>query len=224
MPVSDLGTGPAQVVLTASIARRYFLEGRSKVEIAEEFDLSRFKVARLLDRALSSGLVRIEIRHQGEIDVDLSAQLRDRFRLRHSIVIDGADDDLLALRERVGRAAAQLLTEIITPQDVLGLAWARSVSAMARALPRLPGVPVVQLTGALTLPGEEDSSVDVVRDVARASGGQAHVFYAPFTVPDAATAQAMRRQPEVARAFAQLPAVTKAVAGVGVGAAGHSAL
>ena len=217
-------TRPAQVVLTASIARRYYLDGRSKVEIAEEFGLSRFKVARLLDAARESGLVRIEIRHQGEIDVDLSARLRDRFGLQHSIVVDTPDDDADSLRGHLGRAAARLLAEIITPQDVLGLAWARAVSAMARALPPLPGTPVVQLTGALSLPGEPDTSVDVVREVASASRGAAHVFYAPFTVPDAATARALRQQPEVARAFAQLPLVTKAVAGVGLWEPGQSTL
>jgi DNA-binding transcriptional regulator LsrR (DeoR family) len=42
---------PAQLILIASVARRYYLEGRSKVEIAEELGLSRFKVARLLDTA-----------------------------------------------------------------------------------------------------------------------------------------------------------------------------
>jgi DNA-binding transcriptional regulator LsrR (DeoR family) len=217
-------TGPAQVVLTASIARRYYLDGRSKIEIADEFGLSRFKVARLLDAARESGLVRIEIRHQGEIDVDLSAQLRDRFRLQHSVVVDTPDDDAESLRGHLGRAAAQLLAEIVTPQDVLGLAWARAVSAMAQALPPLPGTPVVQLTGALSLPDGPDTSVDVVRDVASASGGAAHVFYAPFTVPDAATARALRGQPEVARAFAQLPLVTKAVAGVGMWEPGQSTL
>src|SRR4029453_12581218 len=80
--------GPAGVVLMASIARRYYLEDRSKTEISEEFGLSRFKVARLLDAARESGLVRIEIRHEGEIDVDLSARLRDRFALQHSVVVD----------------------------------------------------------------------------------------------------------------------------------------
>jgi DNA-binding transcriptional regulator LsrR (DeoR family) len=216
--------GPAQVVLTASIARRYYLDGRSKVEIADEFGLSRFKVARLLDAARESGLVRIEIRHHGEIDVDLSARLRDRFGLQHAIVVDTPDDDVASLRDHLGRAAARLLAEVITPQDVLGLAWARAVSAMARALPPLPGTPVVQLTGAMSLPGDPDTSVDVVREVASASGGAAHVFYAPFTVPDAATARALRRQPEVARAFARLPAVTRAVAGVGQWAPGLSVL
>jgi DNA-binding transcriptional regulator LsrR (DeoR family) len=217
-------TGPASAVLTASVARRFYLDGRSKVEIAEEFGLSRFKVARLIDGARESGLVCIEIRHHGEIDVELSSRVQDRFGLQHAVVVDTPDDDEESLRRHLGRAAAELLEEVVTPQDVLGLAWARSVSAMARALTRLPGVPVVQLTGALSLPGGQDSSVDVVRDVAGVSGGPAHYFYAPLTVPDAATARSLRQQPEVARAFRQLPFVTKAVAGVGLWAAGQSTL
>jgi DNA-binding transcriptional regulator LsrR (DeoR family) len=220
----DAQAGPAQVVLTASIARRYYLEGRSKSDIAGEFGLSRFKVARLLESALDSGLVRIEIRSEGGIDVDLSTRLQDRFGLQHSVVVDTPDDDAESLRGRLGREAARLLVEILRPGDVLGLAWARAVSAMARELPALPGTPVVQLSGALSLPGRPDTSVDVVRDVAGRSGGVAHVFYAPLTVPDAATASALRRQPEVARAFSQLPSVTKAVGGVGLWEAGQSTL
>jgi DNA-binding transcriptional regulator LsrR (DeoR family) len=208
----------------ASIARGHFIHGRSKVELAEEFGLSRFKVARLIDEARDSGLVRIEIRHHGEIDVDLSARLAERFDLAHSIVVDTPEDDAASLREHLGRAAAELLSEVITSKDVLGLAWARVVSAMARSLRQLPGTPVVQLTGALALPDGRDTSVDVVRDVASSSGGMAHLFYAPFTVPDAATARVLRQQPEVARAFDQLPSVTKAVAGIGLWEPGQSTL
>jgi DNA-binding transcriptional regulator LsrR (DeoR family) len=216
--------GPAHLVLLASIARRHYLDGRSKIEIAEEFGLSRFKVARLLDAARDSGLVRIEIRHEGVIDVDLSARLQDRFGLQHTVVVDTPDDDPAHLRHQLGRAAAELLGEVITPQDVLGLAWARSVSEMTGALPPLPAVPVVQLTGALSQQDGDHSSIDLVRDVARAVGGPAYVFYAPFIVADAATARALRQQPEVARAFDQLPRVTKAVAGVGHWAPGESTL
>src|SRR3954469_19929920 len=216
--------GPAQAVLAASIARRYYLDGRSKIEIAEELGLSRFKVARLLDVARETGLVHIEISHPGHIDLELSVQLQDRFKLQHSVVVDAPDDDAPALRDHLGRAAAELLGEIVTPQDVLGLAWARSVSAMVRALPRLPGTPVVQLSGALALPDDPDTSVDVVRDAANASGGTAYTFYAPFTVPDAATARALRQQPEVARAFGLLPSVTKGVAGIGLWEPGQSTL
>ena len=207
--------GPAQLVLTASVARRYYLDGRSKVEIAEEFALSRFKVARLLDDARSSGLVRIEIGHPGVVDVELSARLMEALGLTHCIVTDTPDDHPATLREHLGTAAAELLSEIVTPEDVLGLSWARSVSAMASVLRVLAPVPVVQLTGALARPGADDSSIELVREVARVAGGAAYFFYAPMAVPDPATARALRGQPEVARAFGLIGSVTKAVAGVG---------
>ena len=207
--------GPAQLVLTASVARRYYLDGRSKVEIAQEFALSRFKVARLLDDARSSGLVRIEIGHPGSVDVELSGRLMSALGLKHCVVTDTPDDLPATMREHLGAAAAELLTEIVTLDDVLGLSWARSVSAMATALRRLATVPVVQLTGALARSGVDDSSIEVVRDVARVAGGPAYYFYAPMSVPDAATARALRRQPEVAQAFTRIDSVTRAVAGVG---------
>ncbi|MBV9919631.1 MAG: transcriptional regulator [Pseudonocardia sp.] len=216
--------GPAQLVLTASVARRYYLDGRSKVEIAEEFALSRFKVARLLDDARSSGLVRIEIGHPGVVDVELSARLMEALALTHCVVTDTPDDHPETLREHLGAAAAELLTELVTTEDVLGLSWARSVSAMASALRALAPVPVVQLTGALARPGADDSSIELVREVARVAGGPAYYFYAPMAVPDPTTARALRGQPEVARAFGLIGSVTKAVAGVGAWEAEQSTL
>ena len=222
--MAERSAGPAQLILSASVARRYYLDGRSKVEIAEEFGLSRFKVARLLDAARDSGLVHIEIRHAGVIDVDLSGRLQDRFGLEHAVVVDAPDDDAVHLRQQLGHATAELLGEVVTSSDVLGLAWARSVSAISAALPPLPAVPVVQLTGALALPDGGYGSIDLVRDAARATGGPAYVFYAPFIVSDAATARALRRQPEIARAFDRVPSVTRAVVALGLWAPGESTL
>jgi DNA-binding transcriptional regulator LsrR (DeoR family) len=218
----DFSSRPAQLVLTASVARRFYLDGRSKVEIADELGLSRFKVARLLDAARAGGLVRIEIADPGAIDVDLSTRLQDAFGLQHAVVVDTPDGNPATLRQDLGKAAAELLGEIVTADDVLGLAWSRSVSAMTDALTRLPTVPVVQLTGALVQPGVADSSVDLVRSAARISGGAAHFFYAPTIVPDPATARALHKQPEVARTFARFSSVTKAVVGIGLWAPGES--
>jgi DNA-binding transcriptional regulator LsrR (DeoR family) len=216
--------GPSQLVLTASIARRYYVDGRSKVEIADEFRLSRFKVARLLDQARSSGMVRIEISHPGAIDLDLSARLQETLGLRRAIVVDTPEEDPAALRLQLGKAAADLLTEIVTAEDVLGLAWARAVTAMTEQLTSLAPAPVVQLTGALTRPDVEANSVELVRNVARLSGGPAYLFYAPLVVPDAATARALRQQPEVADAIGHFDSVTKAVVGLGSWEAGQSTL
>ena len=63
----------------ASVARRYYIDGLSKTEIADEYRLSRFKIARLLETARSQGLVRIEISHPGTIDVELAPK-----RIYHS--------------------------------------------------------------------------------------------------------------------------------------------
>jgi DNA-binding transcriptional regulator LsrR (DeoR family) len=224
--------GPAELVLAASIARRHYVDGRTKIEIADEFKLSRFKVARLLEAARAHGLVRIEIGHTGTIDVDISSRLAERFGLRHAIVVDTPDDDLVSLRTNLGKAAADLLTEIVTAADVVGLAWARSVQATVAELRRLPPVPVVQLTGALTNTLEAsssiegDSSIDIVRGVARIAGGPAYLFFAPFLVPDpdASTAKTLRRQPDLARAFGKFASVTVAVVGIGHWAPGQSTL
>ena len=220
--MTDRIEGPGELVLTASLARRYYVDNRSKVEIAQEFGISRFKVARLIEMARTIGLVRIEIGWPGAIDVGLSGLLQERFGLVHAIVIDTPDEHAATLRKELGHAAAALLEEIVTGDDVLGLAWARSVSAMTGSLTRLAATPVVQLTGALSRHDIEDSSIELVRGVAQISGGRAYHFYAPLVVPDAATAGALRRQPEVARAFAQFGAVTKAVAGIGQWAPGQS--
>ena len=93
--------------------------------------------------------------------------------------------------------------------------------AMRTFLGPLNHCDVVQLTGALSLPGEA-SPIELVRDVARWSDGQAFFFYAPMMLPDAATAQALRTQPEIARAIARFPDVTKAVTGVGAWEQGQS--
>ena len=214
-PSTGRPDGPAQLVLTASVARRYYLDGRSKIEIAEEFGLSRFKIARLLDDARSTGMVRIEIGHPGVVDVELSARLMDALGLSHCVVTATTEDHPETLRELLGASAAELLSEIVTPDDVLGLSWARSVSAMANALDGLTPVPVVQLTGALARDDGDDSSIELVREVARVAGGPAYYFYAPMAVSDATTARALRGQPEVARAFSMIGSVTVALAGVG---------
>ena len=53
MPL-ERAAGPAALVLTAAVARRYYFDGASKSEIAAELDVSRFKVARLLTAAPAS--------------------------------------------------------------------------------------------------------------------------------------------------------------------------
>ena len=217
---------PSEVVLAARVARQFYLEGVSKIEIADRLGISRFRVARLLESARESGLVRIEIGLPGgSLDVGLSAELCSVFGLKEAFVFKFPDDSdgASALRRRLGEAAGQALMDLIKPGDVLGLTWSRTLSGLTAALTQLPPCPIVQLTGAVPPPDGRDL-LELVRSVARVGGGPAHVFYAPMLLDDAQTAAAIRRQGDIAEAFTLVPSVTIAVAAVGAWSPGLSTI
>jgi DNA-binding transcriptional regulator LsrR (DeoR family) len=214
--------GPAELMQAAAIARRFYLEGKSKIQIADEFGVSRFKVARVLETALERDLVRIEIRVPAELDADRSDALRARYGLRHAVVVesptesaDTAAEEAGADPENLGEVAADLLGELVTEGDVLGLAWGRSTIHMAAALRRLPPCTVVQLTGVYDAGTADRGSVEAVRRAAEVAGGEAHPIYAPMLLPDPATASALRSQTGISRAFEYFDKVTVAAVSIG---------
>ncbi len=214
---------PSEMILTARIARMYYVEDRSKSDIAVEVGISRFKVARLLDLARRIGIVNIDIRSIDSLDADLSLRLQSAWRLEHAVVLDIPDDDHVQLRRQLGESTAQLLMEIVSPDDVLGMAWSRALSTVGDALQRFVSCPVVQLTGALSRPDGSDI-LGLVRRIAGLGGGRPYVFYAPIVVPEASTARALHRQPDVVRAMAQVPSVTIALVAIGSWAPGLSTI
>lgn len=209
------GLRPVQLVEAAAIARRYFLEDRSKKEIAQEFGISRFKVSRILDRARANGLVRIEIDLPASIDGELSDRLRAAYSLRHAIVVNTPHEPEQVLRAHLGEIAADLLGELVEEGDVLGISWGRTLNAMTASLSTLAHCTVVQLTGAAGAVDVTENSVEIVRRVASISGGPAFPIYAPLIVDTAETAAAIRRQPQVAEAMHNFDRLTKAVVAVG---------
>lgn len=215
--------GPGEMVQAAAMARRFYLEGKSKIQIAEEFGVSRFKVARVLETALERDLVRIEIRVPAELDAELSDALRAHYGLRHAVVVETPADQADAPDpENLGAVAADLLGELVSDGDVLGLAWGRSIITMANALDRLALCTVVQLTGVYDVGTAERGSVEAVRTAAAVSGGEAHPLYAPMVLADPATAAALRAQSQIAAAMSYFEKVTVAVVSVGSWEAGIS--
>lgn len=197
----------------AAVAQRYYFDQQSKVEIAKEFSISRFKVSRLLAAATQSGLVRIEIELPHAVDADLSMRLRERFALERAVVVVPPDSSDSSLRDTLGRAAASLLSDVVSTEDVLGVTSGRTMDAVARHLTRLPGCEVIQLTG---MSGDlDDNPVDVLRRVAELAGGGARSIYAPLTVSSAAAAEALRSHPAIADTFARFGSVTVAVTSIG---------
>ncbi len=213
--------GPAWMVQAAEIARLFYFEGQSKVQIADQLRLSRFKVARILDEARERGLVEVTMRFPAAIDTDLSVRLARHLGIERSLVLAGEADDATT-RAELGVLVAGLLTEIVSPDDVLGLTCSRTVTATTEALQRLAPCDVLQLSGTLAGMGHDVGSVESVRRAAQVGGGIAHPIYAPLVVQDAETAASLARQPGIRATLDRVGDVTVAVVAIGAWRAGYS--
>lgn len=207
----------SQLMLMARVARRYYLERHSRVQIAEELGLSRFQVGRLLERAVATGLVRIEIGLPDDVEFDLSGRLQDRFGLRYCAVTEAPDEALQSLRSRVGQAATALLQEIVTARDVLGISSTRTLMGLPEPPDHFSRCTVVQITGAVSRIDALDV-MEAVRRFTRVGGGPAYLYYAPMVCPDDASSRIYRQQPDFVRCASHFGELT--VCAIGIGAWG----
>jgi DNA-binding transcriptional regulator LsrR (DeoR family) len=205
--------GSGELFQRAVIARRYYLEGRTRVEIAEEFGLSRFKVARMLEEALESGMVEITIHDPGSIDVELSTALARRYSLQHAYAVNAAAKNSEERVEAVAKAMAELLQSILRESDVIGVDCGRTMTRIAPYLAALPKCDVVQLTGLAG--GLSSNGADLARRISEVTGGRSWPLYAPYVVADARTAASLASTPQIKDAFSNHTRVTCALVSVG---------
>lgn len=205
--------GPDELFQRAVIARRYYLEGRTRVEIAEEFGLSRFKVARMLEEALETGMVKITIHDPGSLDVELSTALKRKYSLQHAYAVHAESTNMADKVEAVAKAMADLLQSILRDDDVIGVDSGRTMTHIAPYLVSLPKCDVVQLTGlagAITYNG-----ADLTRRISEITGGSSWPLYAPLVVSDARTAESLAGSQQIQETCAQHAHVTCALVSVG---------
>lgn len=205
----------SKLLEAAMVARRYYLGNRQKNEIAEEFGISRFKVARLLDEAMAAGLVRIEVDVPTSIDLELGERVAERFGLRRVIAartLDGSRDSVTPV---IAAACANYLTTALDSHDLIGLSWGRTLTAMVEAFNAPSGSNVVQIAGGINSGRTEVGGVELVRRMAEKTGGRAFPLLAPLYVQSPDVAADLRRDPSVAETIHQFPKLTKAVLTIG---------
>lgn len=199
--------------LMAAVARAYYLDDLSRIEIATAFGMSRFKVARLLTRARDEGVVSIKINESGLPDPVLGKRLKDALNLQSCYVVRSHGDDD-SVRQQIGAAAATLLSATLNADEVLGITWGRTLTATTSRLKHLPRLSIVQLTGFIA--GDIDSSpLEVARQASIQSGGKVYPIFAPLFVQDPETAESLRNHPDIRSAINLFPSVSTALLSVG---------
>ncbi len=204
---------------TIEAARLYYLHQESKLVIAERLGVTRFRVARLLERAHASGLVHIEIRDPHAVDAALSGQLSRALGIKRVLVASSETDD--AKRE-VGALAARYLADTVRTGASLGLAWSRSTEALVAQLIGLPPCTIVQLCGVIAHAAGEEQNVDLVRRAAASVAGTPVTFHAPLVVAEPAIIAALRRNPNISEALHASDNLDVAVIAIGMWVPGES--
>jgi DNA-binding transcriptional regulator LsrR (DeoR family) len=209
-------------ITTVLAARRYFLEGANKTEIARELGISRFKVARLLQDAVRGGIVRIEIDPVPEVDAVLSRELAVATGIRTAVVVRGNDGSTSFPRSLLGRAGAAVLAEGLVEVDVLGISWGRTLHSMVGHLRPLPACAVVQLVGSVPSLELEVNSSELVRRLAERAGGRVYPLHVPLILQSPVVADALRSDPNVTQTLDMFSRVTRAIVGIGAWVEGGS--
>jgi DNA-binding transcriptional regulator LsrR (DeoR family) len=211
----DTSASRLHLLTTVLACRRYYLDGASKSEIAAELGVSRFKVARMLEKARRDGIVRIDIDLLPELDLELGDALARRHGIRGAVVVRTTPGTEAFHLARLGSAAAAVLGDILETSDVLGISWGRTLHALVGQLPRLPACTVVQLVGSVPTLQLEVNAIELVRRLAERATGPVFPLHVPLLVGSAEMAGALASDSMASATLARFEGLTRAVVGIG---------
>lgn len=211
-----------EIQLMVEVATRYFLQGSSKVEIAAEYGISRFQVARLVERARQEGIVQIRV--VNPLDAGEShGELAHRLGVSSVTVVTPRPGE--TLRSALARQAAELLQRRLHEGVRLGVAWSRTLMHLPEHLSALPRADIVQLVGPLSAPGTSAAaSAALIHTLGSLAGGGVWTLPTPLLVDSDEVAASLRAMDEVRDALEAADALDLAMISIGGWGEGASTL
>ena len=200
----------------AWVAWLYYADQLTQSDIADVLGVSRATIVKLLQEARERGVVTIRINTEAASRTRLSRALVARYRLEAATVIPALEG--VPLVRRLGDAGARVLADRIQPGDVIGVAWGRTVLAVARSILLPEGVApltVVQVSGSSTgstadFSPELCSSLLAGRLIARCAN-----LLAPAVLSTSELRDRLLAEPSLVKQFQLIRAANRILFGVG---------
>ncbi|WP_274425423.1 sugar-binding transcriptional regulator [Chelativorans sp. YIM 93263] len=175
----------------------YYTHGLRQDEVARRLNISRASVALYLRRARETGIVNISASTQLFRSDRLARQLEDRFGFEAVWVLgeEGLTDDPTA---EIPTLAASVFLEMVQNGDRVGVAWGRTVYAIADAMSYADrqGVTVVEMCGNLGSPYSYRPD-QCTMEIARRLNASGLNFYAPLVLSTEDLARQLREEPVI---------------------------
>lgn len=200
--------------LLARIAYLYYKNEMTQQQIANQLDLSRPKVARLLQEARRSGIVRIEILQKFPMEEEVAFDLQRLFGLQQAVVVR-TEASLTETLGSIRQAAASIIVDELEKVKSIGFSYSRTVGNIADYIyigPETYDVAVCDLMGAMI-----GFSVPYgpAADVARRIGGTLYPFSAPIMALEGNSTEVYLSDPNLRRSMQTARGIDFAVVGIG---------
>ncbi|OLP57056.1 DNA-binding transcriptional regulator [Rhizobium rhizosphaerae] len=165
----------------ARVAWLYFIGGRTQQEIAQEMNITRLKVNKIIGAVRESGNVKVSVSLPLSDCVELAEAVSARYRLIEAVVVPDLED-FVEQKRVIGEAAGTMASGLIHEHDMgVGVGSGRTLSFAVRTLRARPKPEswVVGLMGGVTR-GSGTNTFEVATTFARALAVECHYLAAPI--------------------------------------------
>ncbi|SNY90235.1 DNA-binding transcriptional regulator LsrR, DeoR family [Cohaesibacter sp. ES.047] len=177
----------------------YYHDGLNQNDIAARLGVSRASVVNYLTEARRRDYVRITLNSEIFLNHELSERLKEKYGLAEVLVVPSDPTGQAGSSERVARATADWLPQLLEPGDKLGIAWGETIYRVAEVVPHLTveDVTVVQLVGSRAA-GLGYAAEVCSATIARHFGASVINLHVPLIVSTEGLAKQLRDEPDIA--------------------------
>jgi len=189
------------IPLLIKVAEMYYYKNISQKDISKLLNISRAKVSRILQEALSSGIVNIKIT-DGSIDnSELSEKLRRKYNLDIVRIINMQDaDEGWRLKKGLGQEAKNLFLNVVEPNNVVGIGPGVTLREMISSfsIGEIPfPISVVPMMGGWSSSRLNYETNNLVYEMANTLVSEYYTLLVPAVVSNKEIRELMYSEPEI---------------------------
>lgn len=205
----------------ANIATLYYLADMSQDEIAEMYEISRYKVSRALKKCKAMKIVEFHINNQPSHYKKLEKQIEELFGLKQVILtLPGATVEESKIN--VGKAAARYLMDNLKNDMVIGLSWGTTIQKMVQHFApqkKMDNGIFLQLSGNICSSSAKNQSYmdgrEIVQVMAQKAGMDWSVYQVPYIVKNRELKALLFNETEIAGHVKKFDRISLAFIGLG---------
>ncbi|MGI6778283.1 MAG: sugar-binding transcriptional regulator [Acetivibrionales bacterium] len=204
--------------LLTKIAWSYYINNNTQQEIADKLNISRVKVTRYLQKARDLGIVKITVSLDHGYCFEKEELLKNLLNIDVVSVVPSTEKKENA-ENGIGVAGALRMNQLLTADDVLGVAWGFTLYSVAKNLQPVKEkngkqIQVVQLMGGLSH-SDKINPEEIVKMIATKLNAQGNWMNVPAVVGSKEARDILMNDESVAEVFQKTKECTICMLGLG---------